>query len=115
MPAPPGKKFAGQIEITYEPIYLLGVPHFEQIDIFGIKEPGQVNVINTVEVVGPLGDAPFTTISTDGFNIHFETSSSDIASFGSTVSIVWTQSVIPAPSALALLGLAGLCGRRRRR
>ncbi len=109
---PPGKKFAGLIEIFYDAVYLIDFPHFEMIEISGIKEPGGKNFINSVEVVGALAD--FSTISTDGFNIHFEAFSGDIFIYGnSVVSITWTQ--IPAPGALALLGLAGLMGMRRRR
>ncbi len=110
---PPGKKFAGQIGITYDPVYLVApLPHREGIDISGIKDPGAKNFINSVEVVGPLAD--FSTVTTDGFNIHFEAYSLDILDFGGgTVTITWTQ--IPAPGSLALLGLAGLMGTRRRR
>ena len=111
LPPPPGKKFAGQIDIIYDVSYLNAF-HLEEIDISGIKEPGGSNFINTVEVLGPL--ANFSNVSTDGFNIHFITESFDITQHGAgVVSIVWTQ--VPAPSALALLGLAGLCGTRRRR
>ena len=112
LPPPPGKKFAGQIDISYDPVYLDNF-HTEGIDITGIKEPGGSNFINSVEAFGASGN-PIGLISTDGFNIHFEAFSGDILlNGGGIVSIVWTQ--VPAPGALALLGLAGLCGTRRRR
>ncbi len=112
LPPPPGKKFAGLIEIFYDTLYLFGFPHFETIEMSGIKEPGGLNFINSVEVEGPLAD--FSIVSTDGFNIFFAADSVDIGSYGnSVVSIIWTQ--IPAPGALALLGVAGLLGARRRR
>ena len=109
---PKGKKFAGQINISYSTEYLFGFPHFETVDISGIKEPGGKNFINSVEVLGELGR--FSTITTDGFNITFEADSLRIGDFGGFVSIYWTQ--VPAPGALALLGVAGLLrtGRRRR-
>lgn len=110
--APKGKKFAARIDIMYDPIYLSENPHFERIEISGIKEPGGKNFINSVEVLGDL--ANFSSVSTDGFNIQFEALSVKIAVYGgNTVSIVWTQ--VPAPGALALLGVAGLLGARRRR
>lgn len=112
LPHPPGKKFAGIIEIAYSDVYLTEFPHLEMIEISGIKEPGGLNFINSVEVLGPLAD--FSTVSTDGFNIYFEALSVKIALHGdNVVSIVWTQ--IPTPGALALLGVAGLLGARRRR
>jgi hypothetical protein len=46
-------------------------------------------------------------------HVRFESNSSNEAVFIDSVSIM--GSVIPAPSALALLGLAGIAGRRRRR
>ena len=107
---PKGKKFAGQINISYSTEYLFGFPHFETVDISGIKEPGGKNFINSVKVLGEL--ANFSTVTTDGFNIHFEADSELIGIYGgSVVKIYWTQ--IPAPGALALLGLAGLLGTRR--
>ena len=109
---PQGKKFAGRIDISYDAVYLSENPHSEMIEISGIKEPGGNNLINSVEVLGDL--ANFSTVSTDGFNITFEALSVKIAQHGgNTVSIVWTQ--VPAPGALALLGVAGLLGARRRR
>ncbi len=114
LPPPPGKKFAGVITIDYGGAsgYMFDFPHLEVVDIFGIKDPGGINFINTVET-----DLPFPhVITTDGFNIHFEVDSQDIATLPTPhVTITWTQSVIPAPGALALLGLAGLMGTRRRR
>ena len=53
------------------------------------------------------------TISTDGSSIHFSALVSEILQGGEFVTIQWNQ--IPAPGALALLGLAGLASRRRRR
>ena len=109
---PKGKKFAGQIDIRYEDMYLTGDPHVEIIEISGIKEPGGENFINTVEVLGKLGG--FSSIGTDGFNITIEVESVLIDVFGDNmVSIAWTQ--VPAPGTLALLGLAGLLGTGRRR
>ena len=110
---PPGKKFAGVITIDYGGAqdYMFGFPHREVVDIFGIKDPGgKINFINTVET-----DLPFPhVITTDGFNIHFEVDSQDIATLPTPhVTITWTQ--IPAPGTLALLGLAGFMGTRRRR
>ena len=94
----------------YHGAYLKG--HLETVEISGIKSPDDPeNFINSVEVVGALGD--FSLISTDGFNITFEAFSHDIFMVGGgTVSIYWTQ--IPAPGTLALLGI-GLVGTRRRR
>ncbi len=109
---PKGKKFAGQIDILYSFEYLFDVLHIETVEITGIKEPGGKNFINSVEVLGDLAD--LTKVSTDGFSIFFEANSVDIGNIGGGgVSIVWTQ--IPAPGTLALLGLAGLTGVRRRR
>jgi hypothetical protein len=106
---PPDKKFAAEILIDYT----LHTTHLSQnamehIEIFGVKEPGEINEINTV-------DSNVGVVTTDGFNIFFDADTIDIIAAGSIVQITWTQRLIPAPGAWALLGLAGLTGTRRRR
>ena len=105
---PPGKKFAGLIEITYDATYLVNV-FFEHIDIGPIKDVLGGNFINSVS-----SNVPNATVATDGFSITFDASTFDILpGAGGVVQIQWTQ--VPAPGSLALLGLAGLMGTRRRR
>ncbi|MHC4428758.1 MAG: PEP-CTERM sorting domain-containing protein [Planctomycetota bacterium] len=113
LPPPAAKKFAGEFRTIYTTQYLSAFS-FESIDIAGIKEPGLDNFINTVGSTDQFGN-PLGLAVTDGFNITFSASTADILLGGGSVRIQWTQSVIPAPGSLALLGLAGLCGTRRRR
>ena len=111
LPPPPGKKFAGVIEITYESVYL-GFFQAEHIDIGPIKDAAGGNLINSVVVLGDLG--AFSTVTTDGFSITFDALTSDILTVGGgVVQIQWGQ--VPAPGTLALLAVAGLMGGRRRR
>ena len=107
---PAGNKFAAEIRIDYENVYLDIFP-FEHIDLFGLREPGGENFINTVGSPDDLGN-PFGLATTEGFSISFDAATADPLGGGGGV-VFTTQG--PAPGTLALLGAAGLMGRRRRR
>ncbi len=76
-------------------------------DITGLKSDGSI--------LGVAGGATGGTggFSTDGNNVHWEGTISDLANSGFVLSFKIYQA--PAPGALALLGLVGAAGVRRRR
>jgi len=83
-----------------------------------IKEPGTTAPISEINVKDGTGaDLAYTGMFNleghdDGvIGIHVDTNA--VIAGGFTVTIQWNQ--VPAPGALALLGVAGLVGKRRRR
>jgi MYXO-CTERM domain-containing protein len=82
---------------------------------FGIRDSGDIvglgdNSFNTWNMQSSLG--PIT--STGTFNEAFSTTGGLLRFNGSTA-VTFSATVVPAPGAVALVGLAGLAGSRRRR
>lgn len=82
------------------------------IEILNIKGPDDPMPIIEVQAKDAQGN-PIGQWEFDGGNIFWAAGTSEILESGEIVVIQWNQ--IPAPGALALLGIAGLCGARRRR
>ncbi len=102
----PGQGFTAELVIDYTMGFLpLGAGYEHRVEILDITDGA---AIENVEVnVG--------VVNTDGFSISWSAIEGDILDAGGVVTITWGEP-IPAPGALALLGLAGLAvGRRRRR
>ena len=82
---------------------------------FGIRDSGDIlslrdNSFNTWNMQSSLG--PIT--STGAANEAFSTTGG-LLRFNSTTAVTFSATVVPAPGAVALVGLAGLAGSRRRR
>ncbi len=82
---------------------------------FGIRDSSDIlglgdNSFNTWNIQSSLG--PIT--STGTFNSAFSTTAGLLRFNGSTA-VTFSATVVPAPGAVALVGLAGLAGSRRRR
>lgn len=82
---------------------------------FGIRDSSDIlglgdNSFNTWNIQSSLG--PIT--STGDFNAAFSTTAGLLRFNGSTA-VTFSATVVPAPGAVALIGLAGLAGSRRRR
>ncbi len=81
---------------------------------FGIRDSSDIlslgdNSFNTWNIQSSLG--PITKTGT--FNSAFSTTAG-LLRFNGLTAVTFTATVVPAPGAVALLGLAGLAGRRRR-
>ena len=89
-------------------------PGLHQITLSGVSDAGNISDVFVKDISGnSVG-----TFSTNGTDIFFEATVEDIlAVIGPTESdaIVIQWAVVPAPGAFALLGMAGLASRRRRR
>lgn len=107
MPIPPGKKFAGFILLDFSAFGPGDFPN-HWVDIGPLKQPGGLNVINSVTVIGT------GTATTDGSSIFWHGLGANLAG-NPLVRIEWTQFLIPSPGAAALLGMGGLVAIRRRR
>jgi len=82
------------------------------VELLGIKSPDSPFPITDARAKDAFGN-DIGGIEFDGGNIIWVGGTMDILNSGELVTIQWNQ--IPAPGAIALLGLAGLTGTRRRR
>ncbi len=93
-------------------------PDFHDFGTVGDTATGDDSTTTGLGVYIGGGTIDAVVDATGGFSISGSTDSSltfeDFMSSG-TVTIVYKYSLVPAPGALALLGLAGVAGRRRRR
>jgi len=102
-----------QIEIDYTQ-YDVGffTTGTSTVDLLGIKSPDSPFPISDARAKDAFGN-DIGSIVFDGGNITWVGVANDILAGGERVTIQWNQ--IPAPGAIALLGLAGLTAGRRRR
>ena len=99
-----------------------GVVLFTEIDHPGfvdVFDASTMKIVDTVAITyGPMsfsGSIPLASLGGDDGILNFTTTIGTFPQPTDATDVVGTSKLIPAPAAMALLGLAGLMGARRRR
>ncbi len=90
--------------------------HAGFVDVLDLSD---FSIVDTVRITyGPMsfsGSIPLASLGGDDGILDFTTTIGTIPQPTDATDVVGTSKLIPAPAAMALLGLAGLMGTRRRR